>query len=46
MKIDINDVFTFAGLATLAAGIGLQFSISWAAIVIGILLFGLGVWKA
>lgn len=46
MKFDLADLFTFAGLALLAAGIGVQFTPAYAAIMVGGLLFALGVWKA
>ncbi len=46
MKFDLNDLFTFAGLAALAVGVSVEFTPAIAAIVVGGLLFALGVWKA
>lgn len=45
MKPDLNDAFVFGGLGLAAAGIG---AIYWPAalIVAGVVLFGLGIWRA
>lgn len=46
LDLDLNDAVAFSGMGLIAAGVSIEFGYGYASIIVGVLLFGLGIWNA